>query len=160
MQTLFDFAVTGSKLSSLDTCLLLQTNDITTLDTTPLTLAGGDILEVGDQFTGIDEAGSAGKPPLKITDGWYQQYEGSIYIASDASGWVSNDDRKLLMFSSWEIITGESSLEGLKSDYKHQYLAYIAMTDGTMMYWNSCGSSRVIKCNSVARISINKQQAA
>lgn len=152
MQTLLEFAATGCNLTSLDTCLLLQADDITTLDTTPFVLAGGDILAVGDQFIGIDTTGSAGKPPLTITQGWYQQYEGSIYIASDAAGWTSNNERKVLLFTAREIATGQSALDGLKSDYKHQFVAYIGMSDGTMMYWNSCGSSRVIKCESINRI--------
>lgn len=154
MQTLLEFAVTGCNLTSLDTCLLLQASDITTLDTTPFVLAGGDILAVGDQFIGIDSTGSAGKPPLTITQGWYQQYEGSIYIASDAAGWVSNEDRIILLMSAREIATGDDALDGLNSNYKHQYIAYIGVSDGTMMYWNSCGSSRVIKCESIARINV------
>jgi hypothetical protein len=154
MQTLLDFAVTGCRISSLNTCLLLQTNDITTLDKPPFILASGDLLEVGDKFTSIDKAGSAGKPPLLMTDGWYQQYDGSIYIAADAAGWFSNDDRQVLLFSARKIVTGESALDGLESDYRHQYMAYISMSDGTMMYWNSCGSSRVIKCESLARFNV------
>ena len=151
MQSQFNFGVTGCRLKSVDTCLVLEIDDISTLDQSPFVLAGGDVLKFGDKFTGIDKRGSAGLPPIKLTEGWYQEYAGRVFVASDAAAWVSDDDREILLFQAYKIDSGESALDGYKTKYKHTYMAYIAMGDGQMLYWNSCGSSRVVKCESIAR---------
>ena len=158
MQFDFEFSVDDYSLESLDTCLVLELNDIATIDFSPFVMASGDVLNVGDKFTGIDKKGSAGLPPITITSGWYQQYEGSIWISDRA--WANYPgDRLARLFSAWEISTGLGALDGFKSKYAHQYMAYTAI-DGCLHYWNSCGSSRLVKCKSIERYKELRQPVA
>jgi len=82
MKTKLNSGIKGCRLESADTCLILEIDDISTLDVSPFIMAGGEQLRVGDKFTRIDKKGSAGLPPIVLTNGWYQQYEGAINVAT------------------------------------------------------------------------------
>lgn len=146
----FDYGLTGCRLRSLDTCLVLEFDDAGKVRDDDFLMAGGDVLVVGDKFTGIDKRGSAGNPPVKLTPGWYQQYLGKITVASDAAAWTTSCDRSILLFDAFNR-EGDSALDGFPSRYPNRAMAYVEI-EGEMFYWNSCFSGRVVKCLSIDRV--------
>ncbi len=138
------------ELTTTGSCFIFKTDLELVIDTTPFEMAGGDILEVGDKFTAIDTKGSAGNPPVLLSEGWYQEYNGKVHIMeSNHSG-----DRisTLLLFSAFTIDDKTNALEGLKHPKKNNYMAYKLMSNGTMLYINKCCSSRVVQCKSIRRL--------
>jgi len=155
-------AVKEYKLGSIHSCLLFKTDERIIIDDTEFLMACGEKLKVGDCFTSIESSGSAGYPPLQLENGWYQVYIGKIKVDAGYS-WVSKEDRTLLLFESYEIETGRNALDDYPASHKkkHNYICYLEMKcSGQMMFWNSCGSSRVITCREITRyytpININR----
>ena len=138
------------ELTTVDSCFIFKTDSDLDIDTTPFEMAGGDeLLNVGDKFTAIDSKGSAGNPPVLLSEGWYQEYNGKIHIMeSDHRG---ESISTLLLFSAYHIDDGTSALDGLKHPKNNNYMAYKSMGNGTMLYINKCCSSRVVQCKSITR---------
>lgn len=138
-------------LETLDSCLLLEVNEssLPGIDKSSFEMAGGDVLSVGDKFTAIDERGSAGLPPITLADGWYQQYVGTIQVNS--VGFADNHVLTLRLFEAFKVDSGESATAKFSSQFECMYLAYIDSGTGGMSYWNSCGSGRRVKCQSITR---------
>lgn len=146
------------ELNSLDTCLIFKTNEEIAIDKSPFTMAGGQELKVGDCFTSIGVRGSAGNPPLRLSEGWYQVYVGKVTVDA-GNNWLTDDDRVVMLFESFEITSGINALHHYpnKKKYKYIYISYLEMTPyGQMMYWNSCNSSRVITCKEIERYNPNQ----
>lgn len=145
-------AVKDYLLGSIHTCLLFKTDEQVLIDNSDFIMGGGQRLKVGDRFTSIDSRGSAGNPPLLLMDGWYQVYIGKVKVDAGNS-WVCKKDRTLLLFESYQIETGDNALDCYPASHKkkHNYISYLELPSGEMLYWNSCGSSRVIKCLEITR---------
>ena len=138
------------KLTTLDTCLLLESNAKLDIAETPFLLKCGEVLHVGDKFTRIDENGSAGNPPLHLDVGWYQEYRGCIDIHGYNSLQPKDRITRLLLFSAHKIVNGQCALKERKSKFLYQSICYIQFYN-SLFYYNACNSSRVISCNSIKR---------
>lgn len=137
------------ELTTVDSCFIFKTDTDLDIETTPFEMAGGDQLNVGDKFTAIDIKGSAGNPPVLLSEGWYQEYNGKVHIMErDHRG---DSISTLLLFSAYSTDDGASALEGLKHAKANNYMAYKSMRNGTMLYINKCCSSRVVQCKSITR---------
>lgn len=144
------------RLVSLETCLLFQTNEELVIDESSFLMAGGQELKVGDCFTSIDVRGSAGYPPLHLTDGWYQSFVGRVKVANNGE-WLSGGSRTLMLFESFEIASGINALHHYPKKQKNNFISYLEMNPyGSMLYWIGCNSSRVIKCKEIKRYSPNQ----
>ncbi|MGL1259871.1 hypothetical protein ACSTK8_24110 [Vibrio parahaemolyticus] len=120
----------------------------------PFVLAGGDILEVGDTFTKIDERGSAGNQPITLTSPWIQRYEG-IATLPDNDPWYPN--REMVLFSAFvpneteRFVFTNSEPDGLGVDEGY-YMAYLRFGEGELFYIRGgAGTSCVVKCQSITR---------
>lgn len=156
----------GFEIRSVDSCLkvILNKPHQKMIKREPFILQSGDILNVGDKFTGIDKCGSAGTPPIKLASPWYQQYEGKIRIPTytNYGSWLKlggNISAELALFSAHNPITGEKMF-GPKKRTKDRnfygvedgwYMGYLIIHDKSLFYWNLGGASRIVKCKSISR---------
>lgn len=117
-------------------------------------MQSGDVLAVGDMFTQIDNSGSAGNQPIRLSGPWVQKYEGIITIPED-DPWYP--DQEMVLFSclipnqtdKFVFSKGEASPD--KGTEEGFYLAYLRFCDTMLFHLRGGGGSCVTKCKSIVR---------